>query len=63
CNRPQLALRVAKAAVTASGRRITVHAADQGSAHPNVWIESARRRSVAAGPRRSSPGLPLADPG
>jgi ribonuclease BN (tRNA processing enzyme) len=59
CNRPQLALRVARDAVKASGRRIKVHAAMQGSAHPNVWIESARRRSVVAGP--CHPTAPIED--
>lgn len=48
CNRPGLAFREARAAVRGSGRRITVHAAQQSPAHPNVWIEPARRRQPAA---------------
>jgi phosphoribosyl 1,2-cyclic phosphodiesterase len=52
CNQPQLALRTARTAVRVSGRRITVHAAKQGSAHPNLLVEPPRRRSrqVPSGP-------------
>jgi ribonuclease BN (tRNA processing enzyme) len=56
CNKPHLALRTAREAVKATGRRIVVHAAKQGSAHPNLWVEPPRRRPVAAPPRPSSPG-------
>jgi phosphoribosyl 1,2-cyclic phosphodiesterase len=43
CNRPELALKSARAAVRGSGRRATVHAARQRAAHPAVWLEPARR--------------------
>jgi phosphoribosyl 1,2-cyclic phosphodiesterase len=49
CNSPSLALRSARAAIRGTGRRITVHAAQQSPAHPNVWLEPARRRSPLAG--------------
>jgi phosphoribosyl 1,2-cyclic phosphodiesterase len=51
CNLPELALRAARGAVRGMGRRIAVHAARQTPAHPLVWLESARRRRVATGPR------------
>ena len=44
CNSPSLALRSARAAVRGSGRRVTVHAAQQAPAHPNLWVEPGRRR-------------------
>jgi len=64
CNRPNLALRAARGAVRGTGRRVAVHAALQSPAHPNVWVEPARPRRLAAarrtGPGRdSSPSLPL----
>jgi phosphoribosyl 1,2-cyclic phosphodiesterase len=64
CNRPQLALQTAHVAVKAAGRRVKIHAAQQGSAHPNLLIDGPRRRSrlVKADRRPPSPGSPPADP-
>jgi hypothetical protein len=45
CNNPNLALKTARAAVRGRGRRVMVHAALQAPAHPNLWLEPARRRS------------------
>jgi hypothetical protein len=56
CNLPRLALQVARAAMRAAGRRLTLHAATQSMAHPNLWVRPARRRAVAGSrPRASSP--------
>jgi phosphoribosyl 1,2-cyclic phosphodiesterase len=44
CNRPELAVRTARAAIRGTGRKVAVHAARQEPAHPNVWIEPVRRR-------------------
>jgi phosphoribosyl 1,2-cyclic phosphodiesterase len=49
CNSPTLAVRTARAAVRGTGRRVSVHAALQSPAHPNLWLEPARRRSRMAG--------------
>ena len=49
CNTPALAIRCARAAIRGTGRRVTVHAALQAPAHPNLWIEPGRRRPAAAG--------------
>ncbi len=48
CNEPGLALKEARAAVRGTGRRITIHAAQQSPAHPNLWLEPSRRRARAA---------------
>ena len=48
CNCPKLALRVAREAVRASGRRITVHAASQSEAYPNLQVSAGRRMRIAA---------------
>jgi phosphoribosyl 1,2-cyclic phosphodiesterase len=66
CNRPDLALREARAAIRGTGRRIIVHAARQAPAHPNLWVEPGRRakpRTFASGQavepaQDSSPGSP-----
>jgi hypothetical protein len=58
CNLPKLALRVARAAIRATGRRVAVHAALQATAHPNLWLAPARRRGAA--PR--SPARSLSSP-
>jgi phosphoribosyl 1,2-cyclic phosphodiesterase len=50
CNRPSLALREARAAIRGTGRRVTVHAAQQSPAHPNVWIEPGRRGRIRVRP-------------
>lgn len=47
CNSTSLALRTARAAIRGAGRRVKVHAALQAPAHPNLWVEAARRRSIA----------------
>ena len=49
CNRPKLALQEARRAVRDSGRRVTVHAAQQARAYPNLAVKPGRRtRAVAA---------------
>lgn len=53
CNDPGLAIAVARSAVRGAGRRVTVHAAQQCPAHPNLWIRPGRR--VAARSRVVSP--------
>lgn len=48
CNRPGLAVREARAAIRATGRRAAVHAARQLQAFPNLQVRGGRRgRSVA----------------
>lgn len=42
CNRPELALREAREAVRAAGRRVTIHAALQSPAHPDLRIGTHR---------------------
>jgi hypothetical protein len=60
CNLPKLALRVARAAIRPTGRRVAVHAALQAMAHPNLWLAPARRRGAGAG--RPSPAIAMATP-
>jgi phosphoribosyl 1,2-cyclic phosphodiesterase len=49
CNRPKLALDVARRAVRDSGRRVAIHAASQSRAYPNLHVRAARRvRAVAS---------------
>jgi phosphoribosyl 1,2-cyclic phosphodiesterase len=70
CNLPHLAVKVARAAVRGTGRRVAIHAAEQALAHPNLRVEPARRRATAGrfpwepqpaaspGPRQESfPGI------
>jgi ribonuclease BN (tRNA processing enzyme) len=61
CNFPHLALAVARAAIRGTGRRVALHAADQATAHPNVWVVPARRRTTAARSPQAPP--PAAAPG
>ena len=51
CNRPNLALRAARASLRGEGRRASVHAARQATAHPDLLVTASRRRSVAAAGR------------
>ncbi len=44
CNRPSLALKEARGAVRAAGRRVAVHAARQSEAYPNLQVRPVRRR-------------------
>ena len=44
CNRADLAIQSARAAVRGRGGRVAVHAALQAPAYPNLWLEPARRR-------------------
>jgi hypothetical protein len=60
CNLPNLALRVARAAIRTSGRRVVVHAALQAMAHPNLWLGPARRRR--AGSRSTASSIPTPTP-
>jgi phosphoribosyl 1,2-cyclic phosphodiesterase len=49
CNRPKLAIEVARRAVRDSGRRVAIHAAQQAQAYPNLQVKAARRaRAVAS---------------
>ena len=53
CNLPHLALGVARAAIRGAGRRVTLHAALQAAAHPNLWLAPARRRDgMSRSPRK-----------
>jgi phosphoribosyl 1,2-cyclic phosphodiesterase len=45
CNQPDLAIETARNALGSSGRRVDVHAAQQGHSHPNLWIVPGRRLS------------------
>ena len=54
CNRPKLALQVARQAVRDSGRRVSVHAAQQAQAYPNLHVKAGRRRQALA----SNPAFP-----
>jgi hypothetical protein len=63
CNLPKLALRVARAAIRATGRRVAVHAALQATAHPNLWLAPARRRGAAPQSPASALSSPAACPG
>lgn len=49
CNRPDLALGTARAAIRRAGRRVMLHAARQASAFPDVRVEPPRRWSVEVG--------------
>ncbi len=55
CNRPDIAVKEARAAIRASGRRVLVHAAEQGVASPNIFVVPSRRQSRA----RSTANLPF----
>jgi phosphoribosyl 1,2-cyclic phosphodiesterase len=75
CNRPELAIHEARAVVQAAGRRVSIHAARQTPAHPNLQISPHRpitpmgihsaRDRAARGPRATAsaesllPGLKL----
>jgi phosphoribosyl 1,2-cyclic phosphodiesterase len=60
CNRPGLAVGVARAVLHEKGRRVAVHAAQQAPAHPNLWVEAVRRGPQAGGPNASPNGaVPL----
>jgi phosphoribosyl 1,2-cyclic phosphodiesterase len=59
CNTPSLALRTARAAVRGAGRRVTVHAAQQAPAHPNLWVEPGRRRRATPASRRDGDAPPF----
>jgi phosphoribosyl 1,2-cyclic phosphodiesterase len=50
CNRPDLALKAARSAIRGSGRRVAIHAAEQGIASPNLLItpRGSRRRKTPA---------------
>ncbi len=63
CNHPGLALGAARIVLRESGRRISLHAATQSAAHPNLWIKpasaSARRfpNGRALRPQRSTDAI------
>lgn len=50
CNTSELALKSARDAVRAAGRRATIHAALQTMPHPNIWIGPGRSKSLRARP-------------
>ena len=45
CNRPDLALSTARSAIRGSGRRVTLHAAEQAVASANLLVDGRARRS------------------
>ncbi len=59
CNLPHLALAVARTAIRGTGRRVTLHAALQAAAHPNLWLAPARRRAAV----RQTPQASVPRPG
>jgi phosphoribosyl 1,2-cyclic phosphodiesterase len=63
CNLPHLALAVARAAIRGTGRRVALHAAEQATAHPNVWIVPARRRATAGRFAQAPPPAAASGPG
>lgn len=48
CNRPDLALATARAAVRGTGRRVSVHVAEQWQPSPHLAVAPARRAALAA---------------
>ena len=59
CNRPDLALGVARSAIRGTGRRIGVHAAEQGVASPNLMVTPRRGRSRRPVPEFEQAELPF----
>ena len=55
CNRPDLAVKEARSAIRASGRRVTIHPAEQSVASPNIHVLPVARRSS----RSTSVDLPF----
>jgi phosphoribosyl 1,2-cyclic phosphodiesterase len=55
CNRPKLALGAARQAVRAAERRVTVLAARQDPAHPNIWVRAGRTRAAPRAQHRPTP--------
>jgi len=55
CNRPDLAVKAARSAIRGSGRRVMIHAAEQGIASPNLLISTRGARRLKAPVK--SPGL------
>jgi phosphoribosyl 1,2-cyclic phosphodiesterase len=60
CNLPGLALDVARSAIRGTGRRVALHAAEQATAHPNLWVVPTRRRSSAGRSREADPAAAAA---
>ncbi|HEX8201374.1 MAG TPA: MBL fold metallo-hydrolase [Isosphaeraceae bacterium] len=58
CNRPELALDEARAAVRGAGRRATVLAAGQWAAGPELRVQPARRHRGAPTAPAGAPGFP-----
>ena len=48
CNHPTLAVQSAEAVLRGRGRRTKIHAARQAPAHPNLWVDPARRTRVGS---------------
>jgi hypothetical protein len=48
CNRPDIALSVARSAIRGTGRRVAIHAAEQGVASPNLLVHPRRGRARRA---------------
>jgi phosphoribosyl 1,2-cyclic phosphodiesterase len=59
CNRPDLALGAARSAIRGSGRRIGVHAAEQGTASPNLFVTPRRGRVRPSLPEFEQADLPF----
>jgi phosphoribosyl 1,2-cyclic phosphodiesterase len=59
CNRPDLALRVARNAIRGTGRRVGIHAAEQGIATPNLLVTPRRGRLRRPPPAFEQAELPF----
>jgi phosphoribosyl 1,2-cyclic phosphodiesterase len=57
CNRADLAIETARAALGAASRQVAVHAALQSPAHPNLWITPGRRSFRTVGRPHGAVGL------
>jgi hypothetical protein len=57
CNRPELALGEARAAVRRAGRRATVLASGQWAACPDLLVRPSRRRQASSA-TPTAPGFP-----
>jgi len=58
CNHRELAVQVAREAIEPLDRRVQVHAALQCPAHPNLWIQPARRTARPAAVAANGGGRP-----
>jgi phosphoribosyl 1,2-cyclic phosphodiesterase len=59
CNRPDLAMHVARTAIRGTGRRVSIHAAEQGIATPNLLVTPRRGRLRQPPPAFEQAELPF----